>query len=134
MPTTTEIENGIKVLEMLSEINDVSFDQKREDIFVVYEPESGLSIVIDVEETTIIFIIDIGQSEGVSQELGELLLSINNDAVHGAFGYDSEKKKILFKDVLEIKNLDLNELEASIQSMIITVANSIEQISPLIGG
>ena len=134
MPTTTEKENGYKVLEMLTNFNDVSFEQKTDDIFLVNEPESGLNVVIDVEEKTIIFMIEIHRGiESISQELGELLLKINNDsAVHGAYGFDSKQNIIVFKDVLEIENLDQNELEASIISMILTVAKSIEEISKLL--
>jgi hypothetical protein len=134
MPTAIEIENGNKVVEMLSLIPDVSFRQEREDMFVVSEPESELDVYIDVEKTTIIFMIEICSNvESLSQELGQYMATVNNKmAVHGSYGYDPESKKIIFKDVLEIQNLDQNELEASIISMILTVANTIKKISGLL--
>ena len=44
MPSELEIKNSERVLEMLSKMEDVSFEQKREDIFEVTEPESGLML------------------------------------------------------------------------------------------
>ncbi len=134
MASQKEIENGIKVFEMLTELGDFDTEQKTDDIFLVTEPDTGLEVIIDVEETTIIFLMDICPAERVSQEFGELLLKLNADeAVHGGFGWDTSKGKIIFKDVLEIANLDSNELQASIVSMVLTVSQNIKKISE-IGG
>jgi len=135
MATTIEIENSLKVLEMLSEIEEIDPKQIKDDLFEITEPESGLILGIDVEETTIVFFMDIGEVEKISQKLGELLLIINNkEATHGAFGYDPNKKRIIFKNTLEIENLDLNELKSSIISMIVTVYHSMSRINRIIGG
>ena len=136
MPTITEVENGIKVLGMLAQIEDVEVTQgDDQDKFEVTEPITGLKVIIDVEESTIIFLMDIYDIESISQELGEFLLSVNSDnAVHGAYGFSKKLKKIIFKDVLEIKNLDSNELKGSIESMIITVNKSLGKIIEIIGG
>jgi hypothetical protein len=78
---------------------------------------------------------DICEAEKISEELGTYLLTVNNKgAVHGAFGFDPELKKIIFKNTLEIENLDLNELKSCIESMMLTVFNSISEINKKIGG
>jgi hypothetical protein len=41
----------------------------------------------------------------------------NQDIIHGAFVIDESGEKILFRDTLQLENLDLNELEASINSL-----------------
>lgn len=137
MATIIEIENSIKVLEMLSQIEEIEVlqDEKRPDLFIITEPESGLILKIDVEETTIVFFMDIEKVEKITDELGELLLIINNkEAVHGAFGYNPDTKRIVFKNILEIENLDMNELKSSIITMIVTVFESISRINKIIGG
>lgn len=132
MPTDVEIKNATKILEMLTRIEDVSFEQKREDIFLITEPETGIQLIVDVEETTVCFIIDVCMiSETADKEkLFRLLLEINNVAPHGAFCLDGDK--ILFKDNLEFENIDANELEASICMPLVTIAQNIEAINELV--
>jgi hypothetical protein len=42
---------------------------------------------------------------------------MNRELVHGAFVMDEEARFILFRDTLQLENLDRNELEASIQAL-----------------
>lgn len=132
MPSELEIRNASKILEMLSRIEDVSFEQKREDIFLITEPETGLQLIVDVEETTVCFIIDVCSvpAEADKEKLYKLLLEINNNAPHGAFCLDGDK--ILFKDNLEVDNIDQNELEASVCIPLVTVAQNLEAINEFV--
>jgi hypothetical protein len=41
----------------------------------------------------------------------------NQDIIHGAFVIDESGEKVLFRDTLQLENLDSNELEASINSL-----------------
>ena len=130
MATAIEMENSLKVLEMLSEIEEIDPKQIKDDLFEITEPETGLILGINVKEKTIVFFMDIEGVEKISQELGELLLTINyTEATHGAFGYNPDKKRIIFKNALEIENL-----KSSIISMIVTVYQSISRINKIIGG
>ena len=132
MPSDLEIRNAGKILEMLTRIEDVSFEQKREDIFLITEPETGLQLIVDVEESTVCFIIDVCSiPDNVDKaRLFQLLLEINNNAPHGAFCIDGDK--ILFKDNLEVDNIDQNELEASVCIPLITVAQNLEAINEIV--
>jgi hypothetical protein len=42
---------------------------------------------------------------------------MNRELVHGAFVLDENGKIVLFRDTLQLANLDLNELEASINAL-----------------
>lgn len=44
------------------------------------------------------------------------LLKKNRDIVHGAFALD-ENGTVLFRDTLQLENLDLNEIEGSLNSL-----------------
>jgi len=134
IPSEIEINNAGKILEMLLKTEDVSFDPHpdREDIFIVNEPETGQKMVIDVEESTVCFLMDICPipiEDDKRLALYEKLLEINNVSVHGAFS--TANGRIIFKDNLEIDNIDQNELDASIQLMLVTVAQNIEAISEI---
>ena len=103
------------------------------DIFIVKEPESGLELVVDVEESTICFLMDICPIPTEADQklaLYEKLLEINNISVHGAFSTSGDK--VIFKDNLEIENIDQNELDASVQLMLVTVAQNLEAISDIV--
>ena len=59
------------------------------------------------------------------QEPGDLfkrLLQMNRDLVHGAFVLDEDAKLILFRDTLQMENLDRNELEGSIRALSLALA------------
>jgi hypothetical protein len=49
------------------------------------------------------------------------LLKKNREIVHGAFALD-ENNRVLFRDTLQIENLDLNELEGSLNSLSILLS------------
>ena len=45
------------------------------------------------------------------------LLIKNRDIIHGAFALDETGKKVIFRDTLQLENLDLNEIEGSLNSL-----------------
>ena len=51
-----------------------------------------------------------------------LLLQKNREIVHGAFVVDESGKRVLFRDTLQLENLDLNELEGSLNSLKLLIA------------
>jgi len=50
------------------------------------------------------------------------LLQMNRTLVHGAFVLDEEGTKVIFRDTLQLENLDKNELEGSINALSIALA------------
>jgi len=131
MPSELELKNAEKVLDMLNRIEGVSFEQVRGDVFKVTEYDTGmdLNVVVDVEETTVINMVEICKvPEGTRPYLFEMLLEANYKAVHGSFSITPDNK-IIIKDVLEIENLDINELESSIGNVLGLAAENIEVIS-----
>ena len=52
-----------------------------------------------------------------SMEVFQSLLMKNRDIIHGAFVLDESGKKVIFRDTLQILNLDRNELEGSLNSL-----------------
>lgn len=117
-----EIENTEKVLGLLAQIPGIGYTQNVEDrpdiITVSISDEDGdIDLVIDVEDTTVITMAALEvYPEGISGELAIKLLQANNSAVHGAFVL-TPRNELVFKSNLEVENLDLNELEASIRSV-----------------
>lgn len=45
------------------------------------------------------------------------LLKINRKLVHGAIALDDSGKQVIFRDTLQLENLDQNELQGSLQAL-----------------
>ncbi len=65
-----------------------------------------------VNYRTILFDISANNNSGL-----KFLLEANRNIIHGAFVLNETGEKVIFRDTLQIENLDLNELEASINSL-----------------
>lgn len=57
----------------------------------------------------------------------EALLKKNREIVHGAFAID-DNNRVIFRDTLELENLDLNELEGSLNSLTMLLGEYREQL------
>ena len=125
------MEHFEKVKEYLGELG---FEIKREDakegIVVIDDEDQGIkNLVIDCEHPTLIleqliFELKERPSEGIYKGL----LQMNRNMVHGAFAIDDEGKKVLFRDTLQLDNLDLNELEGSINALSVAMAENSEDL------
>ncbi len=56
------------------------------------------------------------------------LLMKNQDIIHGAFTLDESGKKVLFRDTLQLENLDINEIEGSLNSLALLLSEYTNKI------
>jgi len=56
------------------------------------------------------------------------LLIKNREIIHGAFTLDESGKKVIFRDTLQLENLDQNELEATLNSLEMLLSEYSEEI------
>jgi hypothetical protein len=63
-----------------------------------------------------------------SNDIFRQLLIKNRDIIHGAFALDETGKKIIFRDTLQIANLDMNELEGSLNSLSLLLSEYGEEL------
>ncbi|MBF0102010.1 MAG: YbjN domain-containing protein [Desulfobacterales bacterium] len=89
-----------------------------QEIVVVEDEENGIkNLVIDCEEPIVILEQAIMQVPNQPDDLFKKLLQMNRKLVHGAFVLDENERIILFRDTLQLENIDRNELESSIQAL-----------------
>lgn len=94
-----------------------------EALVVVDDEENGIkNLVIDCEEPILVLEQLIMRTPQNPGDLYKRLLQMNRSLVHGAFVLDEDGESILFRDTLQIENLDRNELEASIHSLSLALA------------
>lgn len=89
-----------------------------DEIVVVEDEENGIkNLVIDCEEPIVVLEQVILKVPQKTQALYKRLLQMNRTLVHGAFVLDEDEKYIIFRDTLQLENLDRNELEGSIHAL-----------------
>lgn len=97
-------------------------DEANELIIIDYE-ESGIkNMIIDCEDPIVVIEQLIMKTPTSSASIFKRLLQMNRELIHGAFVIDESGENILFRDTLQIENLDRNELEASIKSLQIALS------------
>jgi hypothetical protein len=118
-------QNFEKVKNYLFELGyKIQHEDEKEELVVISKESKGINnLIIDCEEPVIIFeqlIFELKNNNEASILLR--LLQMNRELVHGAFVIDETGKKVLFRDTLQLENLDLNELKASIDSLSLAMA------------
>jgi len=90
---------------------------------VIEDEERGIkNLVIDCEAPILILEQVIMPMPKDSSDFCKRLLQINRTLVHGAFVLDEEGTTLLFRDTLQLENLDRNELEGSIDALSLAMA------------
>ena len=104
-------------------------EDSSEALIVVDDEENGIkNLVIDCEDPILVLeqlIMKTPQNPG---DLFKRLLQMNRSLVHGAFVLDETGESILFRDTLQLENLDRNELEASIHSLSLALAENSSEL------
>jgi hypothetical protein len=89
-----------------------------EELVVVENEEEGIkNLIIDCEEPIVIIEQFIMRVKADDAAFYRRLLQMNRELVHGAFALDDTGERLLFRDTLQLANLDYNELEGSINSL-----------------
>jgi hypothetical protein len=96
----------------------ISHEDESEAVFVVENDQAAIrNLVIVCAEPILImeqYLFELKEDgDGIYKDL----LQKNRDIVHGAFVLDESGRKVIFRDTLQLENLDLNELEGSLNSL-----------------
>jgi len=104
-----------------------------EELFVVENEDAGIyKLIIDCEDPILIIeypLFKAPDNGGIYKEL----LEKNRDIIHGAMALTDEGM-LIFRDTLQLDNLDLNELEGTLESLELLLAeygNRLIEISKL---
>lgn len=109
----------IKVKNYLLELNcHIVFDDENDGIIVINNKDDAVTnLVIGCADPLLIMEQFLFELKNDNIEIFKSLLIKNRDIVHGAFVLDETGTKVIFRDTLQIENLNLNELEGSINSL-----------------
>ena len=101
----------------------ISHEEPKEELVVIDDDDRGIkNLVIDCEGSIVILEQVIIPMPKESSEFCKRILQINRTLVHGAFVLDEEGTTLLFRDTLQLENLDRHELEGSIDALSLGLA------------
>ncbi len=109
----------LKVKDYLLELDyEIVHEDQEDEVFIIKNDSEGIhNLVIGCAPPILVLEQFIFELKNNSAETLSSLLQKNRDIIHGAFALDSTGKKVIFRDTLQLENLDLNELEGSINSL-----------------
>lgn len=88
------------------------------EVYIVEKESDGINnLFLGVADPILIIEQFLFSLDADSPEVFKNLLMKNRDIIHGAFVLDEEGSKVIFRDTLQVENLDLNELEGTLNSL-----------------
>lgn len=98
-------------------------EEPGEELVIVDDEDNGVkNLVIDCEDPILILEQVLIPVPDDPRDLFKRLLQWNRQLVHGAFALDEDGKVVVFRDTLQLENLDRNELEGSIRALGVALA------------
>ncbi|MFL1466881.1 YbjN domain-containing protein [Marinobacter sp. HN1S83] len=110
----------------------VDHEDPEEQMLVVSAEQQGIHrLVIDCEDDILVieqFLLDLPSA---SKDNYRDLLKINRELIHGALCLDESGTRLIFRDTLALANLDLNELEGSVNALSLMLAEHADELIQL---
>lgn len=106
-----------------------------EEIVIINDADRGIhNLVIDCEDSVVVveqLILEL--PPGTGAETYRRLLQMNRELVFGAFVLDETGTRLLYRNTLALDNLDLNELESTINALSLGLAENGETLLAFAG-
>ena len=104
-------------------------ENEEDGVFWVDKEEAGIhNLVIGCLDPILIMEQFLFELKSDSKETYKKLLIKNRDIIHGAFVLDESGTKVIFRDTLQLENLDRNELEGSLNSLSLLMSEYSEEL------
>jgi hypothetical protein len=114
----------------LIELNyNITHENEEEGVLMIQDHDKGINnLILGIANPILIMEQYIFKISTPNETIFQQLLQKNRDIVHGAFVLDESGEKVIFRDTLQIENIDLNELEGSINSLSLLLSEYSENI------
>ena len=113
-----------KVIDFASQLSlNIVHQEETEELIVVSNEQKGIfRMVIDCEFPILIFEQLIYEIKVDSKKHYLELLKMNRNLIHGAFVVDDNEGQLIYRDTLQLENLDFNEFEGTINALSLGLA------------
>ena len=107
----------------------IVYENTSDGILMISNESEGIkNLILGIAPPILIMEQHIFNIKNRNEEVFKKLLQKNRDIIHGAFVLDETGQKVIFRETLQVENLDLNELEASLNSLSLLLSEYSEQI------
>lgn len=107
----------------------ITYESREEEVLVVQKEAFGIkNLIIGVAAPILIMEQFIFNINNQNEKVFRNLLQKNRDIIHGAFCLDESGQRVIFRDTLQIENLDLNELKGSLNSLSLLMSEYSDKI------
>ena len=122
--------HNVRIKNYLMQLDfNIVYESVKDGILMISKESEGIkNLILGIAPPILIMEQHIFNIKSRNQEVFKKLLQKNRDIIHGAFVLDETGQKVIFRDTLQIENLDLNELEASLNSLSLLLSEFSEQI------
>jgi len=104
-------------------------ESPQEQWFIIDKEEEGITnMVIQVAEPILVVEQHLFVLKSDKPAVYKELLKKNGDIIHGAFVLGEDEKNVFFRDTLAIENLDINELQSTLNSLGLLLAEFTDEI------
>ncbi len=118
------VKNYLNELEL-----EVKYESSKDGVFIVSSEQDGIvNLIICVAYPIVIFEQYLFEVKPDAYTVFKELLQKNRDIIHGAFVLDDTGRKVIFRDSLQLENLDQNEFGATLNSLSLLLSEYSEQI------
>ncbi|MEQ8241125.1 MAG: YbjN domain-containing protein [Cyclobacteriaceae bacterium] len=104
-------------------------EDENDGVLVVENEEEGIkNVVLIISDPILIveqYLFDLPKN---SSDIYKKLLAKNRDIIHGAFALDETGNRVLFRNTHECENLDLNEIEATLNSLSLLLSEYADEL------
>ena len=96
----------------------ITYKNENEGVFMIENLEDGVqNLIVGVAPPVLIFEQYLFTLKNNNVETLKALLMKNRDIIHGGFALTEDGKKVIYRYALQISNIDLNEFEATLNSL-----------------
>ena len=119
-----------KVKDYLLELDYViTHENENDGVLVVDNESNGIkNLVLGVANPLLIVEQFIFEIKNASADVYKQLMQKSRDIIHGAFVLDETGERVIFRNTHELENLDLNEIEATLNSLSLLLSEYSEEI------
>lgn len=114
--------------------HDILREFPEEGMFVIENPDHAINnMVIDCEEGLLLIEQKILEVKVDEPALFKKILQANRGMLFGAFVLDDTGKNLIYRDTLELDNLDQNELEGSLTALTMALVENMDLLMEIAG-
>ena len=109
--------------------HDIITENEEDGLFVITNTDNGLvNTMLECEGEILVIEQHVLDLKDDNTKAYKRLLQMNREVVHGAFVLTEEGDKLLFRDTLQLANLDPNELEGSLNALAMALVENTDEL------